>query len=203
MQLPRIYLQRQQPALTIERAVDEFQVMLESRIAKKPADMLPLVVDLDGVLIRSNMLAEMVFGFVGRFPFEVSKLPIWLWSGKSVFKRRLAELSDIDVATLPYDASVLCRIRQAREQGRQVYLASACDERLVQAVADHLGGFDGWFASDEATDLSAGARDAKLVDAFGADGFDYIGNDRARVAAAKNAGATIAVDAPPPRAWRR
>jgi 4-hydroxybenzoate polyprenyltransferase len=202
MQLARIYLQRQQPALTIERAVDEFQVMLESRKAEKPADVLPLVVDLDGVLIRSNMLAEMVFGFVGRFPFEVFKLPVWLWNGKSVFKHRLAELSDIDAATLPYDESVLCRIRQAREQGRPVYLASACDERLVQAVADHLGGFDGWFASDETTDLSAEARDAKLVDAFGADGFDYIGNDRARVAATENAGAAIAVDAPPPRAWR-
>ena len=176
--------------------------MLESRKAEAPTAKLPLVVDLDGVLIRSDMLVEMVFGFVGRFPFAAYKIPLWLWRGKAVLQQRLAQSIDIDVATLPYDARVLARVREARDEGRPVYLASACDERLVGAVAGHLGGVTGWFAADAASP-SASGKAARLADAFGESGFDYIGNDRVDGAAASYDATAMAGDNGAPRtSWR-
>lgn len=170
--------------------------MLESRKAEAPTAKLPLVVDLDGALIRSDMLVEMAFAFIGRFPFAAYKIPLWLWRGKAELRQRLAQSIDIDVATLPYDARLLDRVRQARDEGRPVYLVSACDERLLGAVANHLGGFAGWFAADP----SANGKATKLADAFGEGGFDYIGNDRIESAAARY-GAT-AGDGSPQNSWR-
>jgi hypothetical protein len=69
------------------------------------------------------MLMEMAFGFVGTFPLEAFKLPLWLWSGRVVLKRRLAESIDIDVTTLPYEEAVLSRIREAQAQGRPLSIS--------------------------------------------------------------------------------
>ena len=88
----------------------------------------PLVIDLDGTLVMSDLLIEMTFGFLGRFPLEAYKIPLWLLQGKAVLKRRLTEYLQCDVTTLPYDEAVLETIRAARANGRSVYLASASDE---------------------------------------------------------------------------
>lgn len=157
------------------------------------------MVDVDGVLIRSDMLVEMTFGFLGRFPFEVYKLPLWLWHGQAVLKHNLALTTDIDAATLPYDETVLSRIRQAHAQGRPVYLASTGDERLVKAVADHLGGIDGWIASDRTTNLSAADKAPRLIELFGAGGFEFLDRDRLRLIDPENA---VAVSAAPRDKWR-
>ena len=68
-------------------------------------------------------------------------------------------------------------IRDARALGRQVHLASASNERYVRSVADHLGLFDGWFASTDTENLSSTTKANRLVEAFGEGGFEYIGND--------------------------
>nr|QQZ51577.1 haloacid dehalogenase-like hydrolase [Phenylobacterium glaciei] len=137
-----------------------------------------LVVDLDHTLIRTDLLVETAFGFLGRQPLQALNLLIWLSRGKATLKRRLAEAAEITPADLPYDTAVLDRIAKARAVGAEVYLASASDERLVKAIADHLQ-FDGWFASDGVINLSAEAKAKRLVEAFGVGGFDYIGDSRA------------------------
>ena len=162
----------------------------------------PLVVDLDGTLIRSDTVIEMTFGFLGQFPLGAFNLPLWLWSGRAVLKRKLVKSIEIDVTTLPYDKAVLSRICEAQAQGCPVYLASASDERVVKAVADHLGIFEGWFASDGATNLSGTAKATRLVEAFGEGKFDYIGNSPADLPVWERAATAIAVD-PSPRLERR
>ena len=102
--------------------------------------------------------------------------------GKAHFKDALARRVDLDVATLPYDATILGLIEQARAVGRPVFLASASNEKFVSAVAAEVDLFDGWFASDAGTNLSAHAKAGRLVAAFGEGGFDYIGNDKADLA---------------------
>jgi len=66
-------------------------------------------------------------------------------------------------------------------------------------VADHLGAFDGWFASDGVTDLSGGAKAKSLIAAFGENSFDYIGNERAGVPVAGGAIPAAAIAA---SSWR-
>jgi 4-hydroxybenzoate polyprenyltransferase/phosphoserine phosphatase len=163
----------------------------------RPSTQRPLVVDLDGTLIRSDLLIETIFGFLGQSPIEAYKLPLWLMSGRAVLKRRLSEIVDIDITTLPYDEAVLARIREARTEGRRVYLASASDEHLVRAVATHVELFDGWFASDGVINLSSTVKAARLVEEFGEGNFDYIGSGRADLPVWVRAATAIAAGSSP------
>ncbi len=99
--------------------------------------------------------------------------------GKANLKEVVAQNVDLDVATLPYDETVVGFIEEARASGRSVYLASASNGKFVSAVATHLGLFTGWFASDATTNMSAHNKADLLVRTFGERGFDYIGNDAA------------------------
>jgi 4-hydroxybenzoate polyprenyltransferase len=133
-----------------------------------------LVVDLDRTLVRSDLLVEMAFGFLGKFPFEAYKLAYWLRGGRALLQHKLATRVGIDVTTLPYDQTLISTLRAARDQGRPVYLTSSFDECLIKSVADHLRLFDGWFASDGGGEPSGTARSARLIEALGAGNFDYI-----------------------------
>lgn len=147
-----------------------------------PSKLKPLVVDLDGTLVRSDLLVESAFAHVGHNPLRVVGLLSAIRRGKAALKAEIAAKTDIDVALLPYDEDVVSLIRQRHAAGNQVYLASASNERYVQAVADHLGLFDGWFASNDNENLSSGSKARRLVEAFGEGGFDYVGNGRADLA---------------------
>ena len=138
----------------------------------------PLCVDLDGTLIRSDTLHEAVMQLARHRPLALLSLPRWLMGGKAALKRELAERVDIGAAGLPYRAPVLDLIAQARAQGRRVVLATAAPEKVAQAIAGHLGLFDEVLASGDSHNLSARHKADALVARFGEGGFDYVGNHR-------------------------
>jgi phosphoserine phosphatase len=140
---------------------------------------LPLVVDLDGTLIRTDLLIESLFAYLGADPSRVFFLASTLRLGKAPLKARIASNIAIDPATLPYDERVLALVREARVNNRQVFLGSAGNERYVRRISEHLGLFDGWFASTDSENLSSSTKAKRLIEAFGEKGFDYVGNDRA------------------------
>lgn len=140
---------------------------------------IPLVVDLDGTLIKSDLLIESAFKRIGTDPAAVFGLMLALRRGKAALKDLLAQSVDLDVDVLPYDETVLTLVREAHDAGRPTFLASASNAKFVSAVAAHVGCFDGWFASDGITNMSGRNKADLLVEAFGERGFDYIGNDKA------------------------
>jgi 4-hydroxybenzoate polyprenyltransferase len=139
----------------------------------------PLVVDLDGTLLRSDVLIESGFAYLKSAPYRFYKPLVWLMrGGKPGLKTHLADETDIDVASLPYDRTVLDWLSAERAAGRSLVLATACSERYARAISDHLGLFDRTFASDEATNLAAARKRDQLVAEYGEKGFDYVGNSR-------------------------
>lgn len=146
--------------------------------AGQQTDPRPLVVDLDGTLIRTDLLVESFLALMAKHPFAAIRALGMLRHGKAALKAHLADLVSMDVHLLPLDPAVVTLIEQARADGRPVYLASASDARYVKALADHLGWFDGIFGSEPGNNLSGKAKADVLVKAFGARGFDYVGNDK-------------------------
>lgn len=138
----------------------------------------PLVVDLDGTLINTDLLVETAFEVMGRQPWTALNMVAWLAGGRARLKQELAARARLEVAHLPYNEMVLESVRAARSQGRRVILASASDERLVAAVADHLGLFDAWMGSDGTVNLAGGTKAARLQQMLDGGTFDYIGNSR-------------------------
>ncbi|MFT4011592.1 MAG: hypothetical protein QM655_16285, partial [Nocardioidaceae bacterium] len=101
-----------------------------------PPDDVPLVVDLDGTLIRTDLLVETGSRFVVRRPWQAPRLVGWLRAGRGRLKAELAGRTEVDPTTLPYDARTLHWLGQQRAAGRRLVLASASDARLVRQVAD-------------------------------------------------------------------
>lgn len=143
----------------------------------KAASDIPLVVDMDGTLIRINSLHEALVQLFARKPVQILSALLMLTHGRAAFKAAIADHVLPDVGTVPVDEAVLEAILQARKEGRKIYLATAADRRFAEAIADLIGRFDGVFASAEGINLKGKAKADRLVAAFGAHGFDYIGND--------------------------
>ncbi len=136
-----------------------------------------LVVDLDGTLIKTDLLAETASRFLIDQPFRFFKLLVWLVEGKSGLKSRLAESTSINVASLPYNEELLAWLRMEKKQGRRIVLATASHRVLADQVAAHLDLFDEVLATDGTTNLKASAKRDALVNRYGEHGFDYVGND--------------------------
>ena len=156
----------------------------------------PLVVDLDGTLIRSDLLYESFFSALAKSWSGALKAVLALRSGKAALKRTLGDVCDIDYATLPYNQAVLDLIARAKADGRNVVLATAADAGHAQAIADHLKLFDEVLASEGAVNLSAKSKANALVAAYGDGGFDYVGNAAPDLKVWKHARNAYAVDAP-------
>lgn len=138
----------------------------------------PLVIDLDGTLIHSDLLLESGLGFLKRKPLQFLSPLRWLAHGKSVLKYRLAQVAPIDVAVLPYNKAVLDLIAREKAQGRPIVLATASHRSYAEQIAEHLGVFDRVMATDEAINLSANRKRDALIHEYGEGGFDYAGNSK-------------------------
>jgi 4-hydroxybenzoate polyprenyltransferase len=159
-------------------------------------DGVPLVIDLDGTLLRTDSLYESALLLLRAAPHRVFSLPLWLAGGKARMKREIAQRVELDVVCLPYHDELLAWIAAERERGRRVVLATAADEKVAQAVSAHLGLFDEVIASDGAVNRSAQRKAALLVEKFGERGFDYAGNSRDDLPVWERARRAILVSAP-------
>ncbi len=155
---------------------------------------LPLCVDLDGTLIRTDLLLESVLRLLGRNPLCLFMLPVWLLRGRAVLKAEVAARVELNPAALPYDAALLNWLRTERARGRDLWLCTSANERLAGEVASHLGIFAGVLASDPQHNLSGRSKSQRLVSLFGDRGFDYCGNERRDLAVWQHAHGAIVVN---------
>jgi 4-hydroxybenzoate polyprenyltransferase/phosphoserine phosphatase len=135
-----------------------------------------LVIDLDGTLVRTDMLYESFFASATMGIEHYVLILKALRRGKAPLKAYLAGVAAIDCDLIPFDQEVLDLARNAKRQGRRVYLATASNRKHADQIALFLGVFDGVFASDGNVNVSGETKARQLIEAFGKGGFDYIGN---------------------------
>ena len=104
---------------------------------------IPLCVDLDGTLIRTDLLWESLLTLVKRRPASVFWIPLWLLRGRAYLKDQIARRVQIDVASLPYNRDVIDYLRKELQGGRELILATASHVDFARQIAAHLGLFDG------------------------------------------------------------
>lgn len=155
----------------------------------------PLCVDLDGTLLRSDILVESVIALLKLNPLLVLFLPFWLMRSKAHLKQQIANRVDIDPASLPYNEPFLAWLRQQKKAGRPIILATASNAKFAAAVAGHLKLFDLVLASDADINLSGDAKLARLLEEFGDGNFDYAANANLDLNIWRHANAAIVVNA--------
>ncbi|MCZ7500354.1 UbiA family prenyltransferase [Agrobacterium tumefaciens] len=155
-----------------------------------------LVVDLDGTLLRTDMLYEnfwSAFGSDWRCLFSaISALP----RGRAHLKRHLACAATVDARFLPYNTKVLAYIKKWRRAGGRTALVTASDQQIAQGIADHLGIFDEVHGSDGKRNLKGATKAAFLEERFGETGFFYMGDTAADFPVWERAEKAITVDVP-------
>ena len=156
---------------------------------------IPLVVDLDGTLIKTDLLWEFLARLLRRNPLWLFPIIIWWIRGRAFLKRQLANRVKIDPATLPYHEKFLAFLREQKNAGRKLILATASDLQMALPVADHIGLFDEVLGSDGKTNLRSKNKLKVLVEKFGERGFDYAGNSVADLAIWHGARQAIVVNA--------
>lgn len=139
----------------------------------------PLYVDLDGTLTRSDMFVESIFALLLSNPLMVFLLPAWLVKGRAHFKREVARRVDLDLTHSPWSEDFLGFLATQRREGRRLVLITASDQKYADAVAAHLGIFDGVAGSDGVTNLSGTRKLERILTESGEGAFDYAGNSSA------------------------
>jgi len=143
----------------------------------QPTDQpIPLCVDLDGTLIYSDALYEVLLVLLRKNVLYLLLLPLWVLRGKAHFKHKLAEHGQLDPTELPYNPELLDYLREQHQQGRQLVLATATHRSIAERIAEHVGIFDRVLASDAEINLSGHRKLKRLKEEYGANGFDYAGN---------------------------
>lgn len=153
-----------------------------------------LVVDLDGTLIRSDMLFETFWSAFSRHwttPFSAVRR---LFDGRAALKHELSLAGPVDVASLPYNSAVLAYIANWQAGGGRTALVTASSQSHADRIAAHLGVFDEVHGSDSNTNLKGSNKAAFLEALFGDRGFDYIGDAAADIPVWEKANKAIMVN---------
>ncbi|MFL6664923.1 MAG: UbiA family prenyltransferase [Rhizobacter sp.] len=140
---------------------------------------IPLCVDCDGTLVRTDLLHEAVFMMLKSAPWKLLLLPLWWLRGKAYLKERIAESVSFDWSTIPLNDDIVTLVRAANDEGRKVILATASHQRLADGLATHLQLFTEVVATRDGVDMTGRKKAAWLVSQYGERGFDYAGNARA------------------------
>ena len=155
-----------------------------------------LYVDLDGTLIRTDLLFESFARLLRASPIRALIAVLYLLAGRAAFKRKLATSVRIEASGLPYQEEFLRLLTAERNKGRRLVLATASDERFAAEIGAYLGIFDRVLGSNGKVNLKGKRKlEAIVRDAQGKP-FAYAGNSSADLPIWKAASECIVVDAP-------
>jgi 4-hydroxybenzoate polyprenyltransferase/phosphoserine phosphatase len=164
-----------------------------SAIVTKPSsEILPLVVDMDGTLLKVDTLFEMFAAELFSHPLRAIAALSSLRRGIAAFKARLADKAPLDVEALPANEELLDYIQQARDAGRPVHLVTAADLRIADRVAERFGLFTSVHGTRDGVNLKGPQKAAKLQQMF-PEGYVYAGDSSADMPVWRAAKAAIVV----------
>ncbi len=157
------------------------------------SELKPLVLDVDGTFLKTDLLFEGFWAGLGRAPLATLRIAATRFTDPVRLKAELAALVPLRTDLMPVNPAVAELAQAAQAEGREVSLASASDVRLVRQLAQDFGLSDRVFASDGQVNLKGAAKAGALVAAFGERGFSYAGNEATDMAVWDHAEAAVVV----------
>lgn len=143
---------------------------------------IPLCVDLDGTLLRTDLLVEGLVHLVSARSAEFWGAPASLGRGLGSLKRHVMKsATNLDFDLLPVRRDVLAFARQQASTGREVVLVTAADQSAAARAVAGMNLFAHVFGSSPDLNLKASAKACFLVERYGMERFDYVGDSRADV----------------------
>lgn len=145
-------------------------------LSSTPLD-IPLVLDLDGTLLKTDTLHEATVATIKEKPLKLFALPLWALRGKAHLKEKVVPGVLPHLDTLPYREEILEFAKAEDARGRKVYLVTGAHHVL----AESLYGLHQWLAEawgTEERNLTGKNKADFLASHFGAKKFLYIGDSK-------------------------
>jgi phosphoserine phosphatase len=103
---------------------------------------IPLIVDLDGTLIKSDLLFEGVITLIKEKTIYLLFLPFWFLRGKAVLKSEIAKRVSPSFSLIPKNQEFLDFLIKEKENNRYIILATASTKKFAEEFSCTLGIFD-------------------------------------------------------------
>lgn len=142
---------------------------------------LPLVVDVDGSLLKTDLLFESFWAALGQNPVLCLLAILRYGFNRPMLKMKLAHLATLDISLLPLRQEVVERILEATAAGRVVVLASGSHMSLVESLSERLNLESPPMGSDGQVNLTGSTKAKALNARFGAGKYTYIGDSSADI----------------------
>lgn len=155
----------------------------------------PLVVDVDGTLVAGDLLIDRSLSLLTASPLGFLRAVRRGLRGRAALKRAISRTGALPPSSVALNPAVVAEIEAAKRSDRPVWLASGADELAVEPLAKRVGA-DGFLASDGERNLVGSTKADALVERFGKQGFDYVGNDRRDLPVWRQARRAVAVGVP-------
>ena len=140
---------------------------------------IPLFVDLDGTLIKTDLLFESLFLLLKRNLLLLFLIPIWLLGGRARLKAELAQRVNIAANLLPLNPDFLEYLKSEKQKGRRLILISASNQQAVEQVGNEVGLFEESIGSDKQINLKSHAKLTHIKTLVSDGAFAYAGNSSA------------------------
>lgn len=137
---------------------------------------IPLFVDVDGTLIRSDISFEAFIAFLKINPLYIFRFIFWLLRGRSFAKHQVAKRIKLDIKSQPLVNQFVDFLKKEHLNGRKLYLASASEMKFIKSFRDILPIFDGVIAGAGEANLSGRNKLAAIKEFNQSAPFAYAGN---------------------------
>lgn len=137
---------------------------------------LPLCVDLDGTLARTDTLWESGIRLCKAKPWLIPRALLALAGGRVRLKDWLSNHVTLDPALLPYHQDLLAWVSLEKAKGREIYLVTGAHFTIAESVARHFGLFHGVIATSPDLNLVGVNKARALTSRFAQTGYEYIGD---------------------------
>ncbi len=159
--------------------------------------LIPLFVDLDGTLIKTDSMVEAVLSLLRSEPLSIFEILVWLFRGKAGFKAKLARRIRLDLTELPINSEMTSYLQSQAETGRELILISASHQSVVDAALKHFQFFSAGYGSNEEINLKSDNKLQKIKQLNKNSPFAYAGDSTADIVIWQNAAQAILVNCQP------
>ncbi|MEM6275420.1 MAG: UbiA family prenyltransferase [Pseudomonadota bacterium] len=156
----------------------------------------PLYLDVDGTLLKTDLLYEAFWAGLGQAPLATMAAVLKYWREPAALKAALAAIVSLRYDLMPVREEIRAMAADAGAEGHSVRLASASNFEWVEGVAMANGIEGPHVASDARSNMAGAAKADALRAAHGERGYIYAGDGRVDEEVWRSAQAAIVVGQP-------
>ena len=144
-----------------------------------PSGAYDLYIDIDGTLLRTDLLHEAAWRHVKTAPWRIFTLLRLALKGPAPLKTYLARKIKFDPAMLPYESAVTELIAQRKGQSEQTILITASHQTYASRIARHLDLPGNGYGSSKRINLKGATKLSRIQTLNQGREFVYAGNSAA------------------------